>query len=153
MYEGIGLYTKIDSEFEYCNFIETIDIKNNDINIPLDNILKNMFYGVMRLVLGYTWLKDYEHNIPLKDICINYEIKQDDNGKFKHDILGRWTIIISAEIGNTKESTLFHIEKVMERYIRTRFNIKEPETLEVVLLENKRKEIISECFTDYYKEE
>ena len=118
--------------------------------MELKEILANLFYSVMRLVLGYSWLKESQKNMNLANKEIKMTITEDEKGRMQNDILGRWEIIISIKEGQTTQENLYTILRTMERFIRARFGAKEPRSsLEAITIEYKRKALLNEYFTGY----
>ena len=81
--------------------------------MELSNVLSGLFYGVMRLVLGYSWLKEVPNNINLAGKEIQMTMVQDENGHMQNEILGRWEIIISIQDGETTQDNLYTILRTM----------------------------------------
>ena len=79
--------------------------------------------------------------------------QQSENGKNRNEILGSWDIIYSFEACEDKAAkvtttaTLFSIERSMERFVRGRYDLREPEDLRRILLEQQRNDLIMKHFT------
>lgn len=153
MFERTQEKGKIDPEFEYGWYMEAIDLHCDGAEDKAREVLWGMFRGVLRFVTGYRWLEECPVGIDLRGINVTAEARQNDAGKNHHDILGNWDIIFtftpcedsSAKV--TTRSTLMSIQKSMERFVRSRFDLKEPEDLSLLLLEQQRKELIEKHFT------
>lgn len=153
MYEGMKEKGKIDPEFEYSWYMESIDLHCEGVEDRAREILWGMFRGVLRFVTGYRWLEECPTGISLAGISVTAVAQQNEAGKNHHDILGNWDIIFtftscedSAKKATTR-STLMSIEKSMERFVRTRYDLKEPTDLSLLLLEQQRKELVEKHFT------
>lgn len=151
MYEGIKADGKIDSDFEFNWFLGTLRLECDENKIVLENVLRNTFYGVMRLVHGYAWLKECPKGIDVSNIKIEVRLEQNENGKFENEILGRWEMTISCGEGKTTENTMRTIIRVMEQFVRARFNADEPKGLEALALEYKRNSLINDHFVGLVK--
>lgn len=152
MYEGVKANGKIDPDFEYAWYMEAIELNCDGLEIKAREVLRGMFCGVLRIVLGYKWLEECPVGIDLTGIHITASVQQNDTGKNHNDILGNWDIIFTfEECGDstkkaTTKATLFSIQKSMERFVRARFDIKEPEDLTLFLLEQQRKDLVQKHF-------
>ncbi|MGN0167450.1 MAG: hypothetical protein ACI4AB_05385 [Acetatifactor sp.] len=152
MYEGVKSNGKIDPDFEYGWFLETIELHCDGLEAKAREVLRGMFCGVLRIVTGYKWLEEPPERIDLSGVCITVEVVQDEAGKNHNDILGNWNIIFRFEAGSsaagkaTTQATLFNIQKTMERFIRARFNIEEPKDLAFFVLEQQRKDLVQKHF-------
>lgn len=152
MFEGINEKGKIDPEFEYGWYMESIELHCDGVEDKAREVLWGMFRGVLRFVTGYRWLDECPMGIDLTGINVTAVAQQNEAGKNRHDILGNWDIIFtftpcednSAKV--TTRSTLTSIRKSMERFIRSRYDLKEPEDLSLILLEQQRKELIEKHF-------
>lgn len=153
MFEGIKENGKIDSEFEYGWYMESIDLHCDGVEEKAREVLRGMFCGVLRYVTGYRWLEECPTGIDLTGINVTAVARQNDAGKNHHDILGNWDIIFtftpcedsSAKVAS--KTALMSIQKSMERFVRSRFDLKEPTDLSLILLEQQRKELIEKHFT------
>lgn len=153
MYEGMKENGKIDPEFEYSWYMEAIDLHCEGVEERAREVLWGMFRGVLRFVTGYRWLEECPTGIDLTGISVTTEAQQNDAGKNHHDILGNWDIIFtftpcedSRKIATTR-SALMSIEKSMERFVRSRYDLKEPTDLSLLLLEQQRTELVEKHFT------
>lgn len=152
MFEGTQEKGKIDPEFEYGWYMESIDLHCDGVEGRAEEVLRGMFRGVLRYVTGYRWLEECPTGIDLTGINVTAVAQQNEAGKNHHDILGNWDIVFnftpcedsSAKV--TTRNTLASIRKSMERYVRTRYDLKEPEDLSLILLEQQRKELIEKHF-------
>lgn len=157
MYEGVKANGKIDSEFEYNWYLEAIELHCDGLEIKAREVLRGMFCGVLRIVMGYKWLEECPTGIDLTGIRITVEARQSEKGKNHNDILGNWDIIFTFEACEdetekaTTEATLFSIQKSMERFVRGRFDKKEPEDLTLLLLQQHRNELVQKHFRGYVK--
>ena len=146
------LERKIDPDFEYAWYMEAIELNCDGLEVKAREVLRGMFCGVLRIVLGYKWLEECPVGIDLTGIHITASVQQNDTGKNHNDILGNWDIIFTfEECGDstkkaTTKATLFSIQKSMERFVRARFDIKEPEDLTLFLLEQQRKDLVQKHF-------
>ncbi len=153
MYEGMKEKGKIDPEFEYSWYMEAIDLHCEGVEDRAREILWGMFRGVLRFVTGYRWLEECPTGIDLTGISVTAVAQQNEAGKNHHDILGNWDIIFTftpCEDGSktaTSRSTLMSIERSMERFVRSRYDLKEPTDLSLLLLEQQRKELVEKHFT------
>lgn len=143
-----GMPARIDSEQEYHWFMETVATKydSGEDNMKLNEALSGLFYGVMRVVHGYSWLKDCPKGIDLRGKKISVIIEQDENGRMHNEILGRWEMTFQITDGQTSEDTLKSIMSVMEKFVRTRFSVKEPTGLDAIALEYKRGALLKDHF-------
>lgn len=143
-----GMPAKIDSEQEYRWFMETVSTQydTQEDNMKLTEALSGLFYGVMRIVHGYSWLKDCPKNIDLRGKKISVVIEQDENGRMHNEILGRWEMTFQITEGQTSMDTLKSILSVMEKFVRGRFNAKEPDGLDAIALEYKRSALLKDHF-------
>lgn len=152
MFEGISGNGKVDPEFEYGWYMESIELHCDGVEDKAREVLWGMFRGVLRFVTGYRWLDECPTGIDLTGINVTAVAQQNEAGKNRHDILGNWDIIFtftpcedsSAKV--TTGSTLTSIQRSMERFIRSRYDLKEPEDLSRILLEQQRKELIEKHF-------
>lgn len=152
MFEGTSQKGKIDPEFEYGWYMESIDLHCDGVEGKAREVLWGMFRGVLRFVTGYRWLDECPMGIDLTGINVTAVAQQNDAGKNRHDILGNWDIVFtftpcedsSAKV--TTRATLVSIRKSMERFIRSRYDLKEPEDLSLILLEQQRKELVEKHF-------
>lgn len=155
MYEGVKANGKIDSDFEYSWYMESIELHCDGLEAKASEVLRGMFCGVLRIVTGYKWLEECPTGIDLTGVKITLEARQSETGKNHNDILGNWDIIFKFEACGdsgeraTTETTLFSIQKSMERFVRGRFDIKEPEDLSILLVEQQRKELVQKHFVGY----
>ncbi|MCM1058034.1 MAG: hypothetical protein NC517_10570 [Firmicutes bacterium] len=144
---------KIDSEFEYGWYMESIELHCDGMEDKAREVLWGMFRGVLRYVTGYRWLDECPTGIDLKGVNVTAVAQQNEAGKNRHDILGNWDIVFTftpcedSKAKVTTKNTLISIQKSMERFIRTRYDLKEPEDLSLILLEQQRKELIEKHFT------
>ena len=152
MFEGTKEKGKIDPEFEYGWYMESIDLRCDGVEDRAREVLWGMFRGVLRFVTGYRWLEECPKGINLTGLNVTAVAQQNDAGKNHHDILGNWDIIFTfapCEDSNAKvtnRNTLISIRKSMERFVRSRFDLKEPEDLSLILLEQQRKELVEKHF-------
>lgn len=152
MFEGTNEKGKIDPEFEYGWYMESIDLHCDGVEDRAREVLWGMFRGVLRFVTGYRWLEECPKGINLAGLNVTAVAQQNKAGKNRHDILGNWDIIFTfapCEDSNAKvttRNTLISIRKSMERFIRSRFDLKEPEDLSLILLEQQRKELVEKHF-------
>lgn len=153
MFEGTKTNGKMDPEFEYGWYMEAIDLHCDGVEEKAKEVLWGMFRGVLRYVTGYRWLDECPTGIDLTGINVTTEARQNEAGKNHHDVLGNWDIIFTfkpcADSGAkvTARSTLISIQRSMERFVRSRYDLKEPEDLSLILLEQQRKELIEKHFT------
>ena len=153
MYEGVKENGKLDPDTEYARYLGPIELHCDGLEIKAREVLRGMFCGVLRIVTGYKWLEECPKEIDLTGVLITAVAQQNEAGKNHNDILGNWAIIFRFEKCRdsreraTKTATLFSIQKTMERYVRARFQIKEPEDLSLIILEKQRKDLIQEHFT------
>ncbi|MCM1193390.1 MAG: hypothetical protein NC123_11245 [Butyrivibrio sp.] len=152
MFEGTNQKGKIDAEFEYGWYMESIELHCEGVEDKAREVLWGMFRGVLRFVTGYRWLDECPTGIDLKGINVTAVAQQNDAGKNHHDILGNWDIVFTftpcgdSNAKVTTKNTLISIRKSMERYVRARYDLKEPEDLSLILLEQQRKELIEKHF-------
>lgn len=157
MYEGVKANGKIDLDFEYAWYLESIELHCDGLETKAREVLRGMFSGVLRLVMGYKWLEECPTGIDLTGVKITVVAQQSENGKNHNDILGNWNIIFTFEAceDNTEKATteaaLFSIQKSMERFVRGRFDVKEPEDLSLFLLQQQRKELVQKHFKGFTK--
>lgn len=152
MFEVTKPKGKLDPEFEYGWYMESIELHCDGVEGQAKEILWGMFRGVLRYVTGYRWLDDCPMGISLTGLSVTAVAEQNDAGKNHHEILGNWDIIFtftpcedsSAKV--TTRATLISIQKSMERFVRTRFDIKEPTDLSLILLEQQRKDLVEKHF-------
>lgn len=154
MYEGTGKERgKIDPEFEYNWYMESIDLHCDGVEDRAREVLWGMFRGVLRFVTGYRWLEECPMGIDLTGINVTTVAQRNDAGKNHNDILGNWDIVFTftpcEDSGKkvTSRSVLTSIERSMERFIRSRFDLKEPEDLSLILLEQQRRELVEKHFS------
>ncbi len=153
MFEGVKEGGKIDLEFEYGWYMESIDLHCEGLETKAREVLRGLFCGVLRMVTGYKWLEDCPENIDLTGINVTAVAQQSENGKNRNEILGSWDIIYSFEACEDKaakvttSATLFSIERSMERFVRGRYDLREPEDLRRILLEQQRNDLIMKHFT------
>lgn len=143
-----GMPARIDSEQEYQWFMETVSTTADTMedSMKLIEALSGLFYGVMRIVHGYSWLKDCPKGIDLRGKKISVVIEQDENGRMHNEILGRWEMTFQLSDGQTSEDTMKSILSVMEKFVRNRFSVKEPTGLDAIALEYKRSSLIKDHF-------
>ncbi|MBQ9123075.1 MAG: hypothetical protein IJY10_06225 [Lachnospiraceae bacterium] len=143
-----GMPARIDSEQEYRWFLDTVSTQydNQEDNLKLTEALSGLFYGVMRIVHGYSWLKDCPKGIDLRGKKISVVIEQDENGRMHNEILGRWEMTFQICDGETSIDTLKSIMSVMEKFVRGRFSVKEPDGLDAIALEYKRSALLKDHF-------
>lgn len=152
MFEGTQQKGKIDPEFEYGWYMESIDLHCDGVEGRAEEVLRGMFRGVLRYVTGYRWLEECPTGIDLTGINVTAVAQQNEAGKNHHDILGNWDIVFTftpcedSSAKATTRNTLVSIRKSMERFVRTRYDLKEPEDLSLILLEQQRKELIEKHF-------
>lgn len=152
MFEGTHEKGKIDPEFEYGWYMESIDLHCDGVEDRAREVLWGMFRGVLRYVTGYRWLEECPKGINLAGLNVTAVARQNEAGKNRHDILGNWDIVFTftpcensgAKV--TTRATLVSIQKSMERFVRTRYDLKEPEDLSLILLEQQRKELVEKHF-------
>ena len=155
MYEGVKANNKIDSDFEYSWYMESIELYCDGLETKANEVLRGMFCGVLRIVTGYKWLEECPAGIDLTGVKITLEARQSETGRNHNDILGNWDIIFRFEACGdsaekaTRSETLFSIQKSMERFVRGRFDIKEPEDLSILLVEQQRRELVQKHFVGY----
>lgn len=155
MYEGVKTNGKIDVDFEYTWYLESIELHCDGLETKAREVLHGMFCGVLRLVMGYKWLAECPTGIDLRGVKITVVAQQSENGRNHNDILGNWDIIFTFEACEdntekaTTETTLSSIQKSMERFVRGRFDIKEPEDLSLLLLQQQRKELVQKHFVGF----
>lgn len=53
MYEGVKTNGKIDVDFEYTWYLESIELHCDGLETKAREVLHGMFCGVLRLVMGY----------------------------------------------------------------------------------------------------
>lgn len=153
MFEGTKPKGKLDAEFEYGWYMESIDLHCDGVEERAKEILWGMFRGVLRYVTGYRWLDECPTGIDLTGLTVTATAQQNDAGKNHHDILGNWDIVFTftpcQDKGTraTTRGTLISIRKSMERFVRNRFDIKEPEDLSLILLEQQRRDLVEKHFT------
>ena len=152
MYEGVKNNGKIDPDFEFAWFLETISLQCDGLEHKAKEILRGMFCGVLRNVTGYKWIEEPPEWMDVTGIRITAEVVQDETGKNHNEILGSWSIIFRFEscrdtaAKETTKATLFNIQNAMERFIRARYHIDEPKDLAFFVLEQQRKELIEKHF-------
>lgn len=152
MYEGVKASGKIDPDFEYAWYMESIEVHCDGLEEKAREVLRGMFCGVLRLVTGYKWLEECPKGIDLTGISVTVVAQQSENGKNHNDILGNWDIIFTFEscaertAKETTQTALFSIQKSMERFVRGRFDIKEPEDLSLILVEQQRRDLVQQHF-------
>ena len=152
MHEGVKSNGKIDPDFEYGWFLETIELHCDGLEAKAREVLRGMFCGVLRIVTGYKWLEEPPERIDISGVCITVVVLQGAGAKNHNDILGNWNIIFRFEAGSsaagkvTTQATLFNIQKTMERFIRARYNIEEPKDLAFFVLEQQRKDLVQKHF-------
>lgn len=148
MLKDRGMPARIDSEQEYHWFMETVATKadSREDDMKLTEALSGLFYGVMRIVHGYSWLKECPKGIDLRGKKISVVIEQDENGRMHNEILGRWEMTFQIADGETSLDTLKSIMSVMEKFVRSRFSVKEPDGLDAIALEYKRSALLNEHF-------
>lgn len=143
---------KINPEFEYEWFMESIELHCDGLEEKAKEVLWGMFRGVLRYVTNYRWLEECPKGIDLTGINFTVAAEQNVEGKNRHDILGNWDFVFTftaCEDSKKKATTLATLESIqstMERFLRTRFKIKEPEDLSLFLLEQQRKELVEKHF-------
>ena len=81
-----------------------------------------------------------------EDGSTTVRIEQDENGRMHNEILGRWEMTFQITDGQTSEDTLKSIMSVMEKFVRTRFSVKEPTGLDAIALEYKRGALLKDHF-------
>lgn len=151
MYEGVKNNGKIDPEFEYGWFLETVVLRCDGLEIKAKEVLRGMFYGVLRYVTGYKWLEEPPEMMDLSGVLITAEVVQNEQGKNHNEILGSWDIIFNfkksvSDSDKTTRATLFSIENSMERFVRARYNIDEPKDLTYFVLEQQRNNLVTKHF-------
>ncbi len=153
MFEPIKPNSKMDPEFEYGWYMESIELHCDGVETRAKEVLFGMFRGVLRYVTGYKWLEECPTGIDLTGLCATVAARQSDSGKNQHAILGNWDIIYTftpcEDNGGkaTTRETLESIQRSMERFVRMRYDLKEPADLSLVLLEKQRKELLDQHFT------
>lgn len=148
---------KIKPEFEYEWFMESIELQCDGLEDKAKEVLWGMFRGVLRYVTNYRWLEECPMGIDLTGVNVTVAAEQNAEGKNRHDVLGNWDFVFTfIACQDSKEkvttlSTLKSIQSSMERFLRSRFKIKEPEDLSLFLLEQQRKELVEKHFTGITK--
>lgn len=143
---------KINPEFEYGWFKESIELHCDGLEDKAHEVLWGMFRGVLRYVTNYRWLEECPMGIDLTGVNVTVAAEQNAEGKNRHDVLGNWDFVFTfAACQDSKKkattlSTLKSIQSSMERFLRSRFKIKEPEDLSLFLLEQQRKELVEKHF-------
>ncbi len=152
MYDGVKSNGKIDPDFEFAWFLETISLQCDGLEHKANEILRGMFCGALRNVTGYKWIEEPPERMDVTGIRITAEVVQDETGKNHNEILGNWSIIFrfetcrDATAKETTKATLFNIQNAMERFIRARYHIDEPKDLAFFVLEQQRKDLIQKHF-------
>jgi len=152
MFERTKENGKIDPEFEYGWYLESIELHCEGVEEKAKEVLWGMFRGVLRFVTNYRWLEECPKGIDLTGINVTAAAERNEAGKSHHDILGNWDLVFTfAPCGDSKakvttKAALMSIQGSMERFIRSRFDLKEPEDLSLILLEQQRKEMIEKHF-------
>lgn len=157
MYEGIKQNGKIDIDVEYSWYMESISLNAEGLSVEAGQLLFGMFCGAMRIVMGHKWLKDCPEHIDVHGIKVTTDIRSNELGRNYNDFMGNCDIIFSferveepmAEV--TTAASLANILGTMERFIRARFGIKEPEDLAKFILEQQRKDLILKHFDGIIK--
>lgn len=153
MFEATKANNKLNPEFEYEWFMESIELHCDGVEERAKEVLFGMFRGVLRYVTGYKWLEECPTGIDLTGLSVTVVAQQNDSGKNQHAILGNWDIIYTFTACEnsgarvTTRAALDSIRKSMERFIRNRFDLKEPTDLSLILLEKERKELLEKHFT------
>lgn len=143
---------KINPEFEYEWFMESIELHCEGLEAKAKEVLWGMFRGVLRYVTNYRWLEECPMGIDLTGINVTAAAEQNAEGKNRHDILGNWDFVFTftacqdSTAKATTLATLKSIQSNMERFLRAKFKIKEPEDLSLFLLEQQRKELVEKHF-------
>ena len=146
-YQGVKPITKLDTDFEFEWFLRTVNTEG-DFH-KLRSILEGLFCGVMRLVHNHKWLKECPKGIDLSNTKLELTIEQNDNGRFINDILGRWEVTLGITEGETTVEAIIRIMNLMERFVRARFDLKEPQGIDAIALEYNRSNFIKEHFVGY----
>lgn len=81
MFEGIKEKGKIDPEFEYGWYMESIDLHCDGVENRAKEVLWGMFRGVLRFVTGYRWLEECPMGIDLTGINVTAVAQQNEAGK------------------------------------------------------------------------
>lgn len=148
---------KINPEFEYEWFMESIELHCDGLEDKAKEVLWGMFRGVLRYVTNYRWLEECPMGIDLTGVNVTVAAEQNADGKNRHDVLGNWDFVFTFTVCQdskkkaTTLSALKSIQSSMERFLRSRFKIREPEDLSLLLLEQQRKELVEKHFTGITK--
>lgn len=151
MYEGVKNNGKIDPDFEFGWFLETVVLRCDGLEVKAKEVLRGMFNGVLRYVTGYKWLEEPPELMDLTGVFVTAEVVQNEQGKNHNEILGSWDIIFTfkksvSDADKTSRATLFNIENAMERFVRARYNIEEPKDLTYFVLEQQRNNLVTKHF-------
>jgi len=158
MYEGVKRNSgKIDADEEYHTYMESITLEADGVELEAHLLLSGLFSGVMRIVMGHKWLKDCPEHIDVHGIKITSDIIPNEQGKNHNDFWGYCDIVFTftrvedkkAEV--TKATSLASIMGTMERFVRAKFDVKEPQDLSKILLEQQRKDLILKHFDGIVK--
>lgn len=133
--------SRLDIDFEFEWFLQTIEVNCTEHWNEVRNALFQLFCGAMRIITDYRWIPECKET-SLSGIEIHCELVPDKNGRRENDALGKWTFYLTAGSGKTTKESIENIEKDMERFLRARFDIKEPTDLNAVREEYERKKLL-----------
>ena len=133
--------SRLDMEFEFEWFLQTIEINCTEHWNEVRNALFQLFCGAMRIITDYRWIPECKET-SLSGIEISCELAPDENGRRGNNALGKWTFYLTAGPEKTAKGTIENIEKDMERFLRARLTIKEPTDLNAVREEYERKKLL-----------
>lgn len=142
MYEGVNTLSKqIDVQEEFERYLNTIEVTTTRESSELNKILYQLFLGAFRIIFDYRWLPQCE-GCDLTGIKVEVSLKENEEGNRENAILGKWLMRLNCENGVTKKATLSQIEKDMERFIRKRYEVEEPQDLTVIAKDYERKKML-----------
>lgn len=133
--------SRLDMDFEFEWFLQTIEVNCTEHWNEVRNALFQLFCGAMRVITDYRWIPECKET-SLSGIEIKCALAPDENGRRENDVLGKWTFYLVAGSGKTTKEAIENIEKDMERFLRARFDIKEPIDLNAVREEYERKKLL-----------
>lgn len=133
--------SRLNMDFEFEWFLQTIEVNCTEHWNEVRNALFQLFCGAMRIITDYRWIPECKET-SLSGIEVKCELTPDENGRRENDVLGKWTFYLTAGSGKTTKESIENIEKDMERFLRARFDIKEPTDLNAVREEYERKKLL-----------